>query len=175
MYLCVGRLRRNISVPTVPPVPLNREFLYLRGHLGHLGRVRCGATTEKNGERRSTAEGGEPGGEGIVVMKASRSEAAREAVRADESNLPHARRQGQAPGGRRSRPSCGAGDAAGATWLGRRRRGPASLQRGGEHAAERTEQDTILAVLRRREGLRGGVRLSLLGAKEEAGRLSPAS
>ena len=32
-------------------------------------------------------------------MKASRSEAAREAVRADESNLPHARLQGQAPGG----------------------------------------------------------------------------
>jgi len=30
------------------------------------------------------------------VMKASRSEAAREAVRADESNLPHARLQGQA-------------------------------------------------------------------------------
>ena len=55
---------------------------------------------------------------GIVVMKASRSEAAREAVRADESN------------------------AAGATWRGRRRRGPASFQRGGEHVAERTEQDS---------------------------------
>ncbi len=34
------------------------------------------------------------------------------------------------------------GDAAGATWRGRRRRGPASFQRGGEHAAERTEQDS---------------------------------
>ena len=34
------------------------------------------------------------------------------------------------------------GGAAGATWRGRRRRGPASLQRGGEHAAERTEQDS---------------------------------
>ena len=31
------------------------------------------------------------------------------------------------------------GDAAEATWRGRRRRGPASFQRGGEHAAERTE------------------------------------
>ena len=79
---------------------------------------------------------------GNVVMKASRSEAARAAVRADESNLPHARLQGQAPGGRRERPSCGEGDAAGATWRGRRRRGPASFQRGGEHAAERTEQDS---------------------------------
>ena len=100
-------------------------------------------------------------------MKASRSEAAREEVRAYESNLPHARLQGQAPGGRRSRPSCGEGDAAGATWRGRRRRGPASLQRVGEHAAERTEQDTILAVLRRRGGLGGGDRLATLGAKEE--------
>jgi hypothetical protein len=45
--------------------------------------------------------------------------------------------------------------AAGATWRGRRRRGPASLQRGGEHAAERTEQGTTLAVLRRRGGLGG--------------------
>ena len=52
-------------------------------------------------------------------MKASRSEAARVAVWADESNLPHARLQGQAPGGRRERPSCGEGDAAGATWWGR--------------------------------------------------------
>ncbi|MCJ7808382.1 MAG: hypothetical protein MUP73_06785 [Dehalococcoidia bacterium] len=41
------------------------------------------------------------------MMKASRSEAARAAGRADESNLPHARLQGQAPGGRRERPSCG--------------------------------------------------------------------
>ncbi len=82
------------------------------------------------------------GGEGNVVMKASRSEAVRAAARADESNLPHARLQGQAPGGRWSRPSCGEGDAAGATWRGRRRRGPASFQRGGEHAAERTEQDS---------------------------------
>ena len=57
----------------------------------------------------------------------------------------------------------GEGNAAGATWRGRRRRGPASFQRGGEHAAERTEQDTILAVLRRRGGLGGGVRLSMLG------------
>ena len=38
--------------------------------------------------------------------------------------------------------SCGEGDAAGATWRGRRRRGPASFQRGGEHATERTEQDS---------------------------------
>ena len=30
------------------------------------------------------------------------------------------------------------GDAAGATWRGRRRRGPTSFQRGGDHAAERT-------------------------------------
>ena len=41
-----------------------------------------------------------------MVMQASRSEAARAVVWADESNLPHARMQGQAPGGRRARPSC---------------------------------------------------------------------
>ena len=80
---------------------------------------------------------------GNVVMKASRSEAAREAVRADESNLPHARLQGQAPGGRRERPSCGEGDAAGATWRGRRRRGPASLQRGGEHKYQTLNRNVI--------------------------------
>ena len=56
-----------------------------------------------------------------MVMKASRSEAAREAVQADESNLPHARLQRQAPGGRRWRPSCGEGDAARA--MRRERRG----------------------------------------------------
>jgi len=33
-------------------------------------------------------------------------------------------------------------DAAGVTWRGRRRRVPASFQRGGEHVAERTEQDS---------------------------------
>ena len=36
----------------------------------------------------------------------------------------------------------GEGDAARATWRGRRRRGPASFHRGGEHVAERTEQDS---------------------------------
>jgi hypothetical protein len=74
---------------------------------------------------------------GNVVMKASRSEAARAAARADESNLPHARLQGQAPGGRWERPSCGEGDAAGATWRGRRRRGPASFTNPSLHARER--------------------------------------
>ena len=53
-----------------------------------------------------------------MVMKASRSEAARAAVRADEN------------------------DAARATWQGRRRRGPASFQRGGELVIERAEQDS---------------------------------
>jgi hypothetical protein len=72
------------------------------------------------GRRTDSGRGGN-GGVGNVVMKASRSEAARAAVRADESNLPHARLQGQAPGGRRERSSCGEGDAAGATWRGRRR------------------------------------------------------
>ena len=50
--------------------------------------------------RRTDSGRGGNGGVGNVVMKASRSEAARAAVRADESNLPHARLQGQAPGGR---------------------------------------------------------------------------
>ena len=95
------------------------------------------------GRRTDSGRGGN-GGVGNVVMKASRSEAARVAVRADESNLPHARLQGQAPGGRRERPSCGEGDAAGATWRGRRRRGPASFQRGGEHVTERAKLDSIL-------------------------------
>ena len=97
-----------------------------------------GATTD----RRTDSGRGGNGGVRNVVMKASRSEAARAAVRADESNLPHARLQGQAPGGRRESTSCGEGDAAGATWRGRRRRGPAILQRGGEHVTERTEQDS---------------------------------
>ena len=51
--------------------------------------------------RRTDSGRGGNGGVGNAVMKASRSEAARAAVRADESNLPHARLQGQAPGGRR--------------------------------------------------------------------------
>ena len=67
---------------------------------------------------------------GNVVMKASRSEAARGAVRADESNLPHARLQGQAPGGRWSRPSCGEGDAAGATWRGADAEAPQAFKEG---------------------------------------------
>ena len=55
---------------------------------------------------------------GNVVMKASRSEAARAAVRADESNLPHARLQAQAPGGRwislfAERRRCGESDVVG--------------------------------------------------------------
>ena len=80
----------------------------MRIHQGSAHRI------QTTGRRTDSGRGGH-GGEGIVVMKASRSEAAREAVRADESNLPHARLQGQAPGGRRERPSCGEGDAAGAT------------------------------------------------------------
>ena len=38
--------------------------------------------------------------------------------------------------------TCGEGDAAGATWRGRRRRGPASFQRGGAHVTERAERDS---------------------------------
>jgi hypothetical protein len=58
------------------------------------------AYTDDNETTGDNGRGGN-GGVGNVVMKASRSEAAQEAVRADESNLPHARLQGQAPGGRR--------------------------------------------------------------------------
>ena len=46
-------------------------------------------TSTAHTDSEPTDGGGENGGEGNVVMKASRSEAARAAVRADESNLPH--------------------------------------------------------------------------------------
>ena len=79
---------------------------------------------------------------GNVVMKASRSEAAREAVRADESN------------------------AAGATWRGTPTQRPRKLSKRGRARCGTHRTGLILAVLRRRGGLGGGVRLSMLGAKE---------
>ena len=63
--------------------------------LNRVGEIISTAHTDDN---EPTDGGGGNGGEGNVVMRASRSEAARAAVRADESNLPHARLQGQAPG-----------------------------------------------------------------------------
>jgi len=87
------------------------------------------------------------GGVGNVVMKASRSEAARAAVRADESNLPHARLQGQAPGGRRWSQSCGGSDVAGTPtqW-------PRKLSKRGRARCGTHRTGLILAVLRRRVG-----------------------
>jgi hypothetical protein len=90
---------------------------YYDGRRRHSEPVRANPRSRRNGE-------------GNVVMKASRSEAAREAERADESNLPHARLQGQAPGGRRERPSCGEGDAAGATWSGADAEAPQAFKEG---------------------------------------------
>jgi len=78
-----------------------------------------------------------------VVMKASRSEAARAAVRADESN------------------------AAGATGRDRRRRDPRKLSKRGRARCGTHRTGLILAVLRRRGALGGGDRVSLVGSKEE--------
>ena len=94
-----------------------------------------------------------------MVMKASRSEAAREAVRADESNLPHARRQAGEAELRRGR--CGGSDVAGTPTQRPRKPSKRGRARCGTHRT-----GFILAVLRRRGGLGGGDRLATLGAKE---------
>ena len=93
---------------------------------------------------------------GNVVMKASRSEAAREVEWADESNLPHARLQGQAPGGRwkslfSERRRCGESDVVGTP-----PQRPRKLSKRGRARCGTHRTGFILAVLRRRGGVRGG-------------------
>ena len=122
----------------------------------------CGPKERSNDEatgRRTDSGRGGNGGVGNVVMKASRSEAAREAVRADESNLPHARRQAGETELRRGR--CGGSDVAGTPTPTQRPRKPSKRGR-ARCGTDRTGLN--LAVLRRRGGLWGGDRIATLGS-----------